>query len=88
MKKVLLVIRRQLYRSVHDRLFHLPLETIVFPAHDYKGMTSSTISEEIHFNPRLTQDEDAFVATMASLNLPYPRKIDTAVPRNLKCGVE
>lgn len=77
----------KLYDGVHSKLFTLPLETLVYPAHDYKGQTCSTIGEESKFNPRLTKSRDDFVRLMAGLNLPYPKKIDVSVPANLKCGV-
>ncbi|MSP55886.1 MAG: MBL fold metallo-hydrolase [Myxococcales bacterium] len=75
-----------LYRAVHAHLFTLPDDTIVHPAHDYNGCTASTIGEERTHNPRLTQDEPAFVALMAALNLPRPQQIDVAVPANRLCG--
>lgn len=78
---------RQLYESVHSQLFTLPDTTKVYPAHDYKGKTSSTIGEEKAENPRLTLSEVAFIELMHSLNLPYPKKMDKAVPANLLCGV-
>jgi sulfur dioxygenase len=76
-----------LYHSVHDKLFTLPDEVAVYPAHDYKGRTSSSIWEEKHHNPRLTKSLEEFVAIMAALNLPYPKKIDASVPSNLQCGI-
>ncbi len=75
-----------LYRAVHARLYTLPDDTIVHPAHDYNGRTASTIGEERRLNPRLTKDETSFVALMANLNLPRPKQIDVAVPANLLCG--
>ena len=60
---------------------------MVYPGHDYKGMLSSTIAEEKSFNPRLTKSKEEFEKIMKELNLPKPKKIDDAVPRNLKCGV-
>lgn len=72
---------------MHERLFVLRPETTVFPAHDYRGGTSSNIGEEMRFNPRLTQHEDDFVETMAALELAFPKKMETAVPRNINCGV-
>ncbi|DBA66576.1 TPA: Ethylmalonic encephalopathy 1, variant 2 [Trebouxia sp. C0005] len=78
---------RQLYNSVHTQLFSLPDSTIVYPAHDYKGQTSSTVLSEKTSNPRLGLSEDKFVELMQNLGLPYPKKIDTAVPANLACGV-
>ena len=77
---------RALYSSVHTKLFPLPDACKVYPAHDYKGRTVSTIGEEKQFNPRLTKTEDDFVALMAALNLSHPGKIDVAVPANMVCG--
>lgn len=77
-----------LYRSVHEKLFTLPDATLVYPAHDYRGFTSSTIGEEKRLNPRLggTVTLEAFVATMNALDLPPPAKIHEAVPANRACG--
>jgi sulfur dioxygenase len=79
-----------LYRSVHDKLFSLPPHTLVYPGHDYKGLTASTVGEELAHNPRLGggKTEDEFVALMKGLALPMPKKIDVAVPANLNCGVK
>ncbi|MET0387740.1 MAG: MBL fold metallo-hydrolase [Polyangiales bacterium] len=79
----------QLYRSVHAQLFSLPDHTTVYPAHDYKGRTASSIDEERRLNPRLggDRDEAEFVRIMSELKLPYPRKIDAALPANAQCGV-
>ena len=78
-----------LYRSVHERLFKLPDDTEVYPAHDYQGRTKSTIGEEKRFNPRLGggKKEEEFVTIMDGLGLPRPKLIDIAVPKNLNCGV-
>lgn len=77
-----------LYESVHEQLFHtLPDDCIVYPAHDYKGRTSSTIGVEKTTNPRLTKSKEEFVELMANLNLSYPKKLDVAVPANMRCGV-
>ena len=78
-----------LYRSVHGKLFALPEETLVYPAHDYRARTSSTIGQERQGNARLGggRGEEAFVALMAGLSLPYPKKIDIAVPANRRCGL-
>lgn len=78
-----------LYNSVHTQLFSLPASTIVYPAHDYNGRFKSTIGAELDTNPRLGKDKtkDEFVDIMANLNLSYPKKIDVAVPANLRCGV-
>lgn len=81
---------QQLFESVREKLFALPEDTVVYPAHDYKGMTSSTIGEEKEHNPRLAvgkKSEGEFVEIMRSLNLPKPKMIDEAVPANLRCGL-
>lgn len=78
---------RKLYNMVWMKVFTLPGEFFVYPAHDYKGRTRSTISEEKNFNPRLTKSEDEFVEIMTNLNLPYPKMLDIAVPANRVCGV-
>jgi len=76
-----------LYESVHTKLFGaLPGAYIVYPAHDYLGRPCSTILEEQSLNPRLTKSKDEFRVIMQELNLPYPKKIDSAVPANLLCG--
>ncbi len=77
----------QQYHSLFRRLLRLPPETRVYPAHDYKGWTVSTIAEERRFNPRLqVPDEAAYIALMASLKLPNPTLMDVAVPANRACG--
>jgi glyoxylase-like metal-dependent hydrolase (beta-lactamase superfamily II)/rhodanese-related sulfurtransferase len=77
-----------LYRSVHMQLFTLPAECLVYPGHDYNGMGVSSIAEERRFNPRLGGDvgERDFLGFMQHLNLPHPKKMDAAVPANLRCG--
>ncbi len=75
-----------LYDSISNKLFTLPDETIVYPGHDYRGNTMSTIGEEKQFNPRMTQPRDLFIQTMNALDLPDPKKIMEAVPANLACG--
>lgn len=77
---------KTLYESVHNKLFKLPPDYTVYPAHDYNGRTASSIGEEIKFNPRLSKSQEEFVDIMASLNLAYPKLLDVAVPRNLNCG--
>jgi sulfur dioxygenase len=78
----------KLYDSVHQRLFTLPLDTLVFPGHDYQGKTESTIKREIAGNARLGcgRSRESFIALMQELNLPYPRLIDLALPANQACG--
>lgn len=80
---------RALYRSVHEQVFTLPDATMVYPGHDYKGRTASTVAEEKRWNPRLNtgRSVEDFVETMATLQLAYPTKIDIALPANLHCGV-
>jgi sulfur dioxygenase len=80
---------RKLWRSVHDKLFSLPPHTRVYPGHDYKGHTVTTVAEEREHNPRLggSKTEEEFVAIMKSLNLALPKNLDVAVPANLNCGV-
>lgn len=77
-----------LYKSVREKLFTFPDDTIVYPGHDYKGFTKSTIGEEKKHNPRLNLEisSEQFVAIMESLNLSYPKMIKEAVPANLLCG--
>ena len=76
-----------LFDSVTQRLFTLPDETLVYPAHDYKGNTVSTIKEEKQWNPRFVgRDRANFIEFMANLNLPNPKKIMEAVPANEHCG--
>ncbi|MCE9670506.1 MBL fold metallo-hydrolase [Myxococcus stipitatus] len=77
-----------LYRSVREKLFALPDDTLVYPAHDYQQRRVSTIAQERERNPRLGGDKtlEEFVALMANLQLPYPKKIDLAVPANRQCG--
>jgi hypothetical protein len=77
----------QSYRSIVDRLFTLPDETHVYPAHDYRGCTSSTIGEERRYNPRLANhDESTYVDLMRNLKLSRPMQMDVAVAANLACG--
>ncbi|XP_077250991.1 persulfide dioxygenase ETHE1 homolog, mitochondrial-like [Tasmannia lanceolata] len=78
----------QLYKSVHSQIFTLPKDTLVYPAHDYKGFTVSTVGEEMLYNPRLTKNEEAFQNVMENLNLPYPKMMDVAVPANMVCGLQ
>lgn len=77
-----------LYRSIHERLFTLPDETLVYPAHDYQGRWVSSIAQEKTRNPRVGAGRPLaeFTAIMAGLGLPYPKFIDYAVPGNRLCG--
>jgi glyoxylase-like metal-dependent hydrolase (beta-lactamase superfamily II) len=80
---------RALYKSVREKLFTLPDETLVYPAHDYNKRFVSSIAQEKARNPRLGGDKtlEEFAHIMANLNLPYPKFIDYAVPGNRQCGV-
>jgi sulfur dioxygenase len=79
---------RAQYASLFGRLLKLPDETLVYPAHDYKGDTVSTIGEEKAFNPRLqVKSVDEYVDLMNHLNLPNPKMMDVAVPANMRIGL-
>ncbi|XP_029308431.1 persulfide dioxygenase ETHE1, mitochondrial [Cottoperca gobio] len=78
---------KKLYDSVHQKIFTLPDQCLIYPAHDYLGQTVSTVGEERKFNPRLTKSLEEFVSIMNNLNLPKPKKINISVPANLVCGV-
>jgi glyoxylase-like metal-dependent hydrolase (beta-lactamase superfamily II)/rhodanese-related sulfurtransferase len=79
---------RAQYESLFGRLLRLPGETLVFPAHDYKGDTVSTIAEEKAFNPRLqVKSAEEYVALMNGLNLTNPKMMDVAVPANMHQGL-
>lgn len=76
------------YHSLFDKLLKLDDNTQVYPAHDYHGLTVSTIGEEKKFNPRLQVTSMAeYVEIMQNLKLPNPKYMDVAVPANLKCGL-
>jgi sulfur dioxygenase len=72
---------------VHSQLFKLPDSTLVYPAHDYKGRTASSIAEEKAHNPRLTKSREEFVTVMDNLGLPPPKMLNVAVPANLKVSM-
>ena len=79
---------RAQYESIFGRLLRLPDETLVFPAHDYKGDTVSTIGEERRCNPRLqVKNVDEYAALMNGLNLSNPKMMDVAVPANMRQGL-
>ena len=78
----------QQYESLFGKLLTLPDETLVYPGHDYKGDTVSTIGEEKRFNPRLQVESPAdYAAIMQGLNLANPKMMDVAVPANLRVGL-
>ncbi|MBX3726841.1 MAG: MBL fold metallo-hydrolase [Xanthomonadales bacterium] len=75
------------YDSITQTLFALPDRTLVYPAHDYKGETCSSIGEEKRHNPRIAgRSREQYIRLMAELDLPKPKLIDIAVPANLRCG--
>ena len=79
---------RAMYQSVHMQILTLPADCLLYPAHDYRGLTVTSVAEERRFNPRLGGDigEADFVGFMNNLGLPHPKLIDIAVPANLRCG--
>lgn len=79
---------RQLFRSVKEKIFSLPDDCALYPGHDYKGRTMTTVAEEKAHNPRLggEANEDDFALYMENLGLPHPKQMDLAVPANLKLG--
>ena len=76
-----------LYRNIWSKVFTLPEDFLIYPAHDYRGRTVTSVGEEKKNNPRLTKTSDEFVELMKNLNLPYPKKIDLSVPMNRVCGL-
>jgi glyoxylase-like metal-dependent hydrolase (beta-lactamase superfamily II)/rhodanese-related sulfurtransferase len=80
---------RAQYDSIFNKLLRLPEDTLLFPAHDYKGDTVSTIGEEKHFNPRLqVKSIDEYVELMNNLKLPNPKMMDVAIPSNMRVGMQ
>ncbi|MGH8704270.1 MAG: MBL fold metallo-hydrolase, partial [Burkholderiales bacterium] len=79
---------RKLYRSVREKVFSLPDDCAIYPGHDYRGLTSSSVGEEKLFNPRLAESvgEGDFVGYMTNLGLAHPKLMEIAVPANLRCG--
>ena len=77
-----------LYRSVQGQILSLPDDCLLYPAHDYRGITVTSVSEEKRFNPRLGGDVDEadFAGYMNHLGLPHPKLMDIAVPANMRCG--
>ena len=77
-----------MFRSVQEQIFTLPDACLLYPAHDYRGLTVTSVAEERRFNPRLGGEIGLgdFTGYMANLRLAHPKKIDEAVPANLKCG--
>jgi glyoxylase-like metal-dependent hydrolase (beta-lactamase superfamily II)/rhodanese-related sulfurtransferase len=79
---------QRLYRSVRARIFSLPRRCLLYPGHDYKGLTVTSVAEELAYNPRVGGDsnEADFVGYMNHLGLAHPKLMDIAVPANLRCG--
>jgi glyoxylase-like metal-dependent hydrolase (beta-lactamase superfamily II)/rhodanese-related sulfurtransferase len=77
-----------MFRSVRTEILTLPGWCMLYPAHDYRGLTATSVEEERRFNPRLGGDiaESDFVGYMNNLGLPHPKQMDIAVPANLRCG--
>jgi glyoxylase-like metal-dependent hydrolase (beta-lactamase superfamily II)/rhodanese-related sulfurtransferase len=78
----------QMFHSVNQQILSLPGGCLVHPAHDYRGLTVTSVDEERRFNPRLGGGilEADFVGYMQNLGLPHPKQMDLAVPANLRCG--
>jgi sulfur dioxygenase len=79
---------RTLFRSVREQIFSLPDGCLVYPGHDYRGLSVTSVGEEKLYNPRLAESigEGDFVGYMTHLGLPHPKQMDVAVPANLRCG--
>jgi len=77
-----------LFRSVRSQIFSLPDRCTLYPGHDYRGLTATSVGEEKLYNPRLAESigEQDFVGYMTHLGLPHPKQIEVAMPANLKCG--
>ena len=77
-----------MYRSVREQIFALPAECLLYPAHDYRGLTVTSVAEERRYNPRLGGDIAVgdFAGYMTNLRLAHPKLLDVAVPANLRCG--
>ncbi|GAA0761172.1 hypothetical protein GCM10009107_44620 [Ideonella azotifigens] len=79
---------QQLFASVREHILSLPEDCLLYPAHDYRGVTVTSVAEERRFNPRLggNVDEGDFTGYMNHLGLPHPKLMAVAVPANLRCG--
>jgi len=77
-----------LYESVWREILSLPDSTLLYPAHDYIGLSATSVGEEKVHNPRLAKSKEEFVGIMNNLNLPYPKHIDKSLPANLVCGLQ
>ncbi|HZQ63526.1 MAG TPA: MBL fold metallo-hydrolase [Casimicrobiaceae bacterium] len=79
---------RAMFRSVRAQILSLPDDCLLYPAHDYRGLTVTSVAEERRYNPRLGGEigEEDFVGYMNNLGLPHPKQMAVAVPANMKCG--
>ena len=79
---------KTLFESVHSQIFSLPDSCTIYPGHDYKGLTATSVAEEKLYNPRLGGNvlKDDFVGYMSHLGLAHPKQMDVAVPANMLCG--
>jgi glyoxylase-like metal-dependent hydrolase (beta-lactamase superfamily II)/rhodanese-related sulfurtransferase len=77
-----------MYRSIHEQIFTLPEDCLLYPAHDYRGLTVTSVAEERRFNPRIGGEIGIgdFTGYMKNLGLAHPKLMDVAVPANLRCG--
>ncbi len=77
-----------MFRSIRDRILTLPQDCLLYPAHDYRGLTVSSVAEERRFNPRVADGvaERDFLGYLRNLNLPHPKLLERAVPANLRLG--
>jgi len=77
-----------LFSSIHEQIFSLPESCLLYPGHDYRGLTVTSVGEEKLFNPRLGGQilREDFVGYMDNLGLAHPKQMDVAVPANLRCG--
>jgi rhodanese-related sulfurtransferase len=77
-----------MFRSVREQIFSLPADCLLYPAHDYRGLSVTSVAEERRYNPRLGGDIAVgdFAGYMANLRLAHPKLLDVAVPANLRCG--
>ncbi|MEX2367386.1 MAG: rhodanese-like domain-containing protein, partial [Pseudohongiellaceae bacterium] len=78
----------RLYKSINEQIFSLPDDCTIYPAHDYNGRTCTSVAEEKEFNARVGGDsnENDFVGYMNAMQLPHPKKIDEALPNNMRSG--
>jgi glyoxylase-like metal-dependent hydrolase (beta-lactamase superfamily II)/rhodanese-related sulfurtransferase len=78
----------RLFHSIREQIFTLPDQCLLFPGHDYRGATATSVSEEKRYNPRIggERNEVDFVGYMTNLGLAHPKQMDVAVPANLRCG--